>query len=216
MSSRKLLLVLTLFLTFAFAVAGLGVLINALVQSHKQVSSVRRLLPSGTTISIDSSGLLNPGKVSTSIHVLLVVLSILSLLALYVPRYSSPRSLLVLALSLGLASVWLLATTIAFTVVYATDASHVSAWVGGVPIPDTIISDQARALGLSTLYKNQWYLRIATIIPWFTWLFSALACTFMMLAWMSASQYGVGEHGVTTKNVVNLKGEEKDEERSPI
>jgi hypothetical protein len=176
--SLKLPLALTLFINLAFAVAGLGVLANAFVKSNDEQSNVRRLLPSGTTITINSSGaglikpspalsnvfvhftipdLLNPGKVSATIHALLIVLSLLSLFVLHTARYSSPRGFFFLALALGFAAVWLFATTIAFTVVFANDAAHVTASSNGVPLPAAVIADQARTLGLNAEYRNHHY-----------------------------------------------------------
>jgi type III secretory pathway component EscV len=51
---------------------------------------------------------------------------------------------------------------------------------------------------------------VAAILPWFTWLFSALACVLMMLTWMSASEKEVNRRGASEKNDVDVKDQAKE------
>jgi len=193
--SRRLPLFTSLLLTFAFAVAGLGVLINAFVKADDERISLQQLLPSGTIVRVQDSDILSPGKVSCAIHALLIVLSVLSLSAVSISRFATPKSFLVLALSVGFASVWLLATSIAFTVIFADKIAGLEVVVSGFAVPESVIQGESHTLGLSLEYKQNWYLRVATIIPWFTWLFSALSCVFLLLEWMTTAREEIAKGG---------------------
>jgi hypothetical protein len=81
----------------------------------------------------------------------------LALAALFITRYSSAKTSLLLAGLLGFGAIWLLPTTIAFTVVFATKAAKISASIGGVSLPQAIIEAQEKAFGLTPVYKHKIY-----------------------------------------------------------
>jgi len=86
-----------------------------------------------------------------------------------------PKFFTILGSLLAFTSLWLLSVTIAFTVIFATKSARVSASLGGVQLSQAIINAQARAHGVSPVYKDQAYLLHAAILPWFTWLFTTFA-----------------------------------------
>lgn len=174
--ARSVPLLLSLFLTFAFAVASLGVLINAFVKSNDEANYVQTVAPKGTIVNIGDDGeystvmvkkkrtlliqlldILTTGKVSSAIQAVLILLSLLSLAALSITRFSSPKAFLLLGALLAFSTVWLLATTIAFTVIFATKSAKITATAGGVVIPQNIISVIQASLGLTPVYKELGY-----------------------------------------------------------
>lgn len=54
--ARSVPLLLSLFLTFAFAVASVGVLIDAFVKSNDEKSYVKKVAPAGTFVDINDHG----------------------------------------------------------------------------------------------------------------------------------------------------------------
>jgi hypothetical protein len=154
-------------------------------------------------VNVDGNNILTIGRVSTAIHALLILLSLLALAALHITRYSSAKTSLVLAGLLGFSAIWLLPTTIAFTVVFATKAAKISASLGGISLSQAIIEAEERAFGLTPVYKHKMYLRVATIIPWFTFLFAAISSVLMFL-----------DSGKTTNNAGSERGLAKSPDES--
>jgi len=115
------------------------------------------------------------GKVSTAVQALVILLATLSALAVFFRSRTRPKFFTILGSLLAFTSLWLLSVTIAFTVIFATKSARVSASLGGVQLPQSVIDSQARALGVSPIYKDQSYLLHAAILPWFAWLFTTIA-----------------------------------------
>jgi len=208
--ARNIPLILTLFLTFAFAVTGLGLFIDAFVKANDEKDYLNEIVPTGTTVKVDDGDILTTGKVSIAIHALLILLSLLTLAALSITRFSSPKTFLLLAALLGFSAIWLLATTIAFTVIFATKAAKISASLGGVPLPQAIIEAQEKAFGLTPVYKHKLYLRVATIIPWFTFLFAAISSALLFLNSRKTSGHAGSERDLAESH------DGSKNERSPI
>lgn len=70
---------------------------------------------------------------------------------------TSPKVFTIIGSLLAFTSLWLLSVTIAFTVIFATKSARVTASLGGIQLPQAIVDAQARALGVSPLYKDQSY-----------------------------------------------------------
>ncbi|KAF9648324.1 hypothetical protein BDM02DRAFT_3129112 [Thelephora ganbajun] len=164
-----------LFFSFDFAIVSIGLLINAFVSSNNQVKNLRAVVPRGTVLNVNRNDILTTGKVSTAVQALIIILTILSAYAIFNRSKTRPKFFVVLGSLLSFTSLWLLSVTIAFTAIFATKSARVSAFVGGVQLSQSIIDAQARALGVSPVYKDQSYLLHATILPWFTWLFTTVA-----------------------------------------
>lgn len=88
---------------------------------------------------------------------LIVGFTIMSAYAVFKRSKTRPKFFVILGSLFAFASLWLLSVTIAFTVIFATKSARVSASIGGVQLPQSIIDAQARALGVSPVYKDQSY-----------------------------------------------------------
>jgi hypothetical protein len=187
--SRKIPLITSLLLTIAFSIVGLAVVGNAFFKSRNEISHLQHLIPTNTQVHVNDENILDTGRVSIAIHAVLLVLSLAALLKVSVARFSSSKGSLPLALAIGFCSVWLLATTIAFTVIFASKSAKVSATQNGITVPQSIVSSLASALGLSPQYKKHGYLRAAAILPWFTFLFASVSSV-LLLTHSSTSKKG--------------------------
>jgi len=170
---------LALFFSFDFALVGAALLIRAFVASNDQVKHLRAAVPRGTVLNINRDDITMAGQVSAAVQALIIAFLTVSALAVFYRSKTRPKFFIVLGSLLAFASLWLLSVTIAFTVIFATKSARVSASIGGVQLPQSIINAQARALGVSPVYKDQPYLLHAAILPWFAWLFTTLAAVAM-------------------------------------
>lgn len=100
---------------------------------------------------------MDAGKVSIAVQALIVILIIVSACAVFFRSRTRPKFFTILGSLLAFASLSLLSVTIAFTVIFATKSARVSASLGGVQLPQSVINAQARALGVSPVYKDQSY-----------------------------------------------------------
>lgn len=170
-----LLTLLALFLSFDFAVISAALLIHAFVASNDQVKHLRAAVPRGTVLNINRHGpafsnnlrllcrsspftdITTVGQVSTAAQALTIALVTASALAVFYRSKTRPKFFTILGSLLSFASLWLLSITIAFTVIFATKSARVSASIGGIQLSQSVISAQARALGVSPVYKDQSY-----------------------------------------------------------
>lgn len=104
-----------------------------------------------------SLDIINAGKVSTAVQGLIIALVIDSAFAIFYRSRIRSKLLVILSSLLAFCSLWLLAVTIAFTVIFATKSARVSASLNGLQLPQSIINAQAHALGVSPVYKDQSY-----------------------------------------------------------
>jgi len=170
-----LLTLVALFFSFDFAVVGGALLIRALIASNDQVRDLRAAIPRGTTLNVNRHDISTAGEVSAAVQAIIGGLAVLSAYAVLNRSKIRPKFLVILGSLLSFASIWLLCVTIAITVIFATKSAQVSAFLGGSQLPQTIVDAQARALGVSPVYKDQSYLLHAAVLPWFTSLFTTVA-----------------------------------------
>lgn len=109
---------------------------------------------------MSSPDITTTGEVSTAVQAFIIALVTLSALAIVFRSRTRPKFFVILGSLLAFASVWLLAVTIAFTVIFATRSARVSATLGGVQLPQSVIDTQSRALGVSPIYKKQSYRKL--------------------------------------------------------
>ena len=164
-----------LFFSFDFAVVSAGLLIHAFVASNDQVKNLKAAVPRGTVLDINRhgeliSGSFHPplcssffpditttGQVSTAVQALVIALTTASALAILFRSKTRPKYFTILGSLLAFASLCLLSVMIAFTVIFATKSARVSASIGGIQLSQSVINSQARALGVSPVYKDQSY-----------------------------------------------------------
>jgi len=176
-----LLTLAALFFSFDFAVVSVGLLIHSFIASRDQVTDLRAAAPSGTVVDVNRHDITITGEVSTAVQGLIIGLTIVSAFAVLYRSKTPPKLFAILGSLLAFTSLWLLSVTIAFTVIFATKSARVSATLGGIQLPQSVINSQARALGVSPVYKDQSYLLHAAILPWFTWLFTTFAAVALFL-----------------------------------
>jgi hypothetical protein len=177
----SLLTLIALFLTFDFAVIGAAHLIHALIASNNQVRDLRAAIPQGTVLDVNRQDITITGQVSTAVQALIIGLTVLSAYAVSNRSKIRPKFFIILGSLLSFTSLWLLSVTIAFTVIFATKSARVSASLRGIQLPHSIIDAQARALGVSPVYRDQSYLLYAAIFSWFTWLFTTISAVAVFL-----------------------------------
>lgn len=182
----------SLFLSFVFGVVGLGLNANAFVKSNNQKSAVLQIAPRGTSIDIDDNDVFNSGAAVTAFCAVLAFASCVSL-ALLLPSLLSPaksngRSLATRTLPwqgavLFLSTAGLFAALVAMTDFVANREAKVTASVNGVAVPAVVVQSLQKALGVTTVYHEIGYLKLAAILPWFAFLFGA---TSSVLSFISA------------------------------
>ena len=174
--AMALLTLAALFFSFDFAVISVGLLIHAFIASNDQVEDLRAAVPRGTVLNVNKDGeviwsisqllchsclsapdITTAGKVSIAVQALIIVLTAVSAYAVFNRSKTRPKFFFILGSLLSFTSLWLLSVTIAFTVIFATKSARVSASLGGIQLPQSIINAQARALGVSPVYKDQSY-----------------------------------------------------------
>lgn len=94
---------------------------------------------------------------STAVQASVIALTIVSAYAVLNRSKTRPKFFVILGSLLSFASLFLLSVTIAFTVIFATKSARVSAFLGGVQLSQSMVDAQARALGVSPVYKDQSY-----------------------------------------------------------
>ncbi|KAF9788480.1 hypothetical protein BJ322DRAFT_1106470 [Thelephora terrestris] len=194
-----------LFLSFDFAVISAGLLIHAFVASNDQVKNLRAAVPRGTVLNINRNDITTAGQVSTAVQALIIGLTTASALAVLFRSKIRPKFFVILGSLLAFASLWLLSVTIAFTVIFATRSARVSASLGGIQLPQAVISAQARALGVSPVYKDQPYLLHAAILPWFAWLFTTVAAAAMFSESRAESTSGPRDESTHDKSPTSAR-----------
>lgn len=234
-----LLAPLALFFSFDFAVVSAALLIRAFVASNDQVKHLQAAVPRGTVLNINRDGGLSrshfrlfhhspfftdittAGQVSTAVQALTIAFITLSALAIFYRSKTRPKFFTILGSLLAFASLWLLSVTIAFTVIFATKSARVSASIGGMQLSQSVIDAQARALGVSPIYKDQPYrewqpfypglysihttrtfpVLHAAILPWFTWLFTTVAA----VAMFSESRVDSTREPINDKSITGVR-----------
>jgi len=162
-----------LFLSFAFGVISGAVGINSLVKAKQQKSYVKHNAPPGVSVNIDTQDLFSSGVVLTVGAGLLALVSAITLPLLLSSRRPAKHHR-ISAILHAFFTVWIFATLIPVDVFSRHRSARVTASLGGVPLPASIIAAEQRALGVSPVYWDQHYIRLLAIIPWFAVLFGAL------------------------------------------
>nr|VWO95871.1 Mannose-6-phosphate isomerase (EC (Phosphohexomutase) (Phosphomannose isomerase) (PMI) [Ganoderma boninense] len=193
----------SLFLSFAFGIVGLALNADAFVKSNNQKRAVLQVAPRGTSIDIDDSDVFNSGAAVTAFCGVLALVSSVSL-GLLLPslfrsekrreRSLATRTLPWQGVVLSLSTVGLFAALVAMT--------------------DFVANREAkRALGVTTVYHDIGYLRLAIILPWIAFLFGA---TSSVLSFTSARAVSddhksdsTSTEGIDTEKHGNVRTEER-------
>ncbi|KAJ8594348.1 hypothetical protein M405DRAFT_917692 [Rhizopogon salebrosus TDB-379] len=190
--NSKILLFVSLFLTFAFSVVGLSVVINALVKSNQESSYVKSVVPGGTVVDLNYHDVYSVCAVIGAVCALLIAVSLLSIFSQIFSIGVKRRSFLRLQAFLMLfGALWVLATVIACDVLFTTRSTKITATLDGVAVPQSVVEQIEQEIGVSPVYKNKWYLRLCAILPWFAFLFATLSGLLLHHAARNTNNYAV-------------------------
>ncbi|EIW55806.1 uncharacterized protein TRAVEDRAFT_22244 [Trametes versicolor FP-101664 SS1] len=170
-----------LFLTFAFGVIGFATGINALVKSNDQKDLVKNQAPLGAVVTIDTGDVFKVGCVVTAVCAALAALSLASLVLLLFTRPAKSGAALstrTLPLQGGLfafLTLWLFAALVAMTDFVANREAKVTAFIGTLQLQPAVIKTVEAQLGVTSVYREIDYLRLAVILPWIAFLFGAIS-----------------------------------------
>ncbi|KAG1780034.1 hypothetical protein EV702DRAFT_56467 [Suillus placidus] len=173
--AAKILLLVSLFLTFAFSVVGWSVVINALVKSNQESSYVKNVAPGGTIVDLNYHNIYSACSVIAAACALLTTLSLVSAFSQFSSIGRKQRLLRLQAFLMLFGALWLLATVIACDVLFATRSTKITATFDGVPVSQSVIQQMEQNIGVSPEYSKKWYLRLCAILPWFAVLFATFS-----------------------------------------
>ncbi|KAG1732879.1 uncharacterized protein EDB91DRAFT_658868 [Suillus paluster] len=174
--ASKFLLFVSLFLTFAFSVTGWSVVINALVKSNRESSYVKSAVEAnGAIVDINYHDIYSVCSVIAAACALLTALSLLSAFSQFFSIGKKQRPLRLQGCLMLFGALWLLATVIACDVLFVIRSTKITATVGGVAVPQSVIQQMVQDIGVSPEYRKKWYLRLCAILPWFAVLFATLS-----------------------------------------
>ncbi|KAJ1311530.1 hypothetical protein OPQ81_010014 [Rhizoctonia solani] len=177
-------------LTWALGVIGAAAGLNAIVKRNDQVASIKHAVAAlRITVFVNTNDLLRSGivlavgclllAIVTSIFIGLLVLDSLK------PSNSTPISTRTLGVQTGLLAfltIWIFACLVAVTKFAATGSAAVDAYTGGIRVPDSLVHATEARLGFSRVYWDQLYVRILTVAPWVTFLFSLISTILSFVA----------------------------------
>jgi hypothetical protein len=187
--ASKILLLISLFLTFAFSVVGWSVVINALVKSNQESSYIKSEAPDGIIVDINYHDIYSVCAVIAAACALLTALSLVSAFSQMSSFGRKQRVLHFQAFLMLFGALWLLATVIACDVLFATRSTKITATLNGSAVPQSSIQQMEQNIGVSPEYSKKWYLRLCAILPWFAVLFATLSGLLLHSAAKNTNDY---------------------------
>ncbi|KAJ7220723.1 hypothetical protein GGX14DRAFT_431874 [Mycena pura] len=177
---------LSLLFAWAWALISLAIGISAFVKSNRDKNRLRSEVPRPATVFLDTNDVFHSGVVVTAVSGVIMVLCMLYIGLLIVDANArsgiSSRTLPLQYITLGFLAAWLFATQIPVSLFVATRSVKVAASIDGINVPNGILKTIERALGAKTAYKDYDYLQLLAILPWFAFLFTAVAAVVGFLA----------------------------------
>jgi len=167
----------TLGLSWCFAVVAACVGLNALIKSNQDKSRLKKLAPPPAVVDIDTSDIFDAGVVATVASLLISILVFNFVGATFIPatKALAARTLRLQAVILTLASLFLFGALIPYMIFFVNREAIVKAFINGVQLPDSIVRGVEASSGSTRVYKNIHYLKLVAILPWFALLFSLVA-----------------------------------------
>ncbi|KAI0079795.1 hypothetical protein K474DRAFT_1658593 [Panus rudis PR-1116 ss-1] len=191
----KLARLVSLALSFVFGIVGMSLGIDALAKSNDSKDLVRQNAPPGVTVNIDTDDAFSSGTVVTVVCGLIALTSIVFLPLVALSKPVSTRTLPIQTGLFAFLTVWLFATLVAFTDIVANRSAKVTAFLGGQPLPESIISATQKALGVTPVYHEINYLRNGAILAWIAFLFGLISTIISFLAQRRARSAAVANGG---------------------
>ena len=147
----------SLFLAFAFGVIGASVGINALAMYFDQKHDLQRAAPAGATVNIDASDIVSVGYVLTVVCGLIALAAVLFFPATYRASPFASRVLGLQTAVFAFLTVWCFACIVPFTDFFATRQAKVTAFIGTLQLPDSIVQAMQERLGATPIYRDVHY-----------------------------------------------------------
>lgn len=190
----------SLAMAWAWGVIAGSVGLNALIKANQQKSRLRKGVPAPTIVTIDTNDVFQSGVVLTVVGAFIAVLCSTFILMVFFTRGLAARSLRIQSAILAFFATWLFATLIPFTTFVANRSAQVSATIGGVQLPPSIIKQAEQTLGTTSVYNRIGYLRLVAILPWITLLFTIVASVVLFVAGSPARRVPVTAADHTTQD----------------
>jgi len=172
----------SLAMAWAWGVIAGSVGLNALIKSNQEKTRLRKSVPAPAEVTINTNDVLRTGIVLTVAGAVIAVVCSFFILILFIARRTAVRTFVAQSFILAFCATWLLATLIPFTYYFATRSAKVTASIGGIPLPDSIVKGAEEALGSTSVYRKIPYLRLVAILPWITVFFTILAAAVVFVA----------------------------------
>jgi len=165
----------TLAMTWAWGVIAGSVGLNALIKSNQQKSRFRKTIPPPTVITINTNDVFTSGIVLTTVCATIVVICTIYFLLLALSPTRFTRTLRIQGGILAFFATWLFATLVPFTLFVARRSAKITARIGNIQLPDSVIQGAEKEFGTTSVYRQIGYLRLVAILPWFAFLFTVIA-----------------------------------------
>jgi len=168
--------IITLIFTWATASVSGALGLYSLVKTNQTESMLRKSTPA--TLTFDIHAMFIAGLILTIGTTILATVITNVLQLYYFPMFRrgaiplSTRTLTLQKFFFLFMAIWITANMIAYSVVFATGEVVVVAKLGPLTLPPSLVQQQAKAMGVESLYRRIYYLRWSEIFNWFTVLFS--------------------------------------------
>jgi len=203
MMNSRILLFVSLFLTFAFSVVGWSVVINARVRSNQEISYFTSVIAQSISNAVVDINYHDIYVVSIILGVGCALLTIFSFVSTLSQIFSigtkRPLFKRLQSYLMFFGALWVLATVIACDVLFVTRSSGISVTIGGIAVSQRAIQQIERQMGVSPEYKDKWYLRLCAILPWFAFLFATLGGLLLSRTARDNKNYAVTEETESEK-----------------
>lgn len=190
----------SLAMAWAWGIIAGSVGLNALIKANQQKSRLKKSVPSPTIVTIDTKDVFQSGVVLTVVGALIAVACTNFILMVLFTRGLAARSLRIQSAALVFCATWLFATLVPFTTFFANRSAQVSATIGGVQLPPSIIKQAEQALGSTSVYNRIGYVKLVAILPWITLLFTVIASVVLFVAGSPARRVHAAAADHTTRN----------------
>jgi len=173
----------TLSLSWCFAVIAASVGLNGLVKSNQEKTRLKKL-GAPAVVDINTSDIFDVGAVATTASLLISLLVSKIIIAMYLPPTKAlvARSLRLQAIILALACLLLFGSMVPYMVFFVNRQASVKAFLNGVQLPDSLVKAVEAQSGTTRVYRKIFYLKLVAIFPWFSLLFSLIAAGALFVA----------------------------------
>ncbi|KAI9573384.1 hypothetical protein HD554DRAFT_2202148 [Boletus coccyginus] len=165
----------SLFLSFAFAVVGFFVGLNALVKANKERSYINQLVVPYGIVDIGIHDVFATGAVITVICAILAILSGVFCTFTWCPVKHKTSFCRIQSWTLFFCATWLFATLVTYDYFFASRSAQITINLHGLRVPESVIQRLANLLDFTHAYRDVYYWRLLAVLPWFTFIFAVVA-----------------------------------------